>query len=40
MQMGRLWLVIQHLGISRSLKELAAENGISLRCACGSGQET
>ena len=32
-QKGRLRLVTQHLELGRSLKELAAENGISLRCA-------
>ena len=32
-QRGRLRLVIQHLEHGRSLAELAAENGISLRCA-------
>ena len=32
-QKGRLRLVTQHLEHGRSLKELAAENGISLRCA-------
>jgi len=32
-QRGRLRLVIQHLEEGRSLSELAAENGISLRCA-------
>jgi len=32
-QRGRLRLVIQHLEGGRSLSELAAENGISLRCA-------
>ena len=30
---GRLRLVTQHLEHGRSLAELAAENGISLRCA-------
>lgn len=32
-QKGRLRLVTQHLEHGRSLRELAAENGISLRCA-------
>jgi len=32
-QKGRLRLVTQHLEHGRSLKKLAAENGISLRCA-------
>ena len=32
-QKGRLRLVTEHLEHGRSLKELAAENGISLRCA-------
>ena len=32
-QRGRLRLVSQHLNHHRSLAELAAENGISLRCA-------
>jgi len=32
-QRGRLQLVIQHLEEGRSLSELTAENGISLRCA-------
>ena len=32
-QKGRLRLVTQHLEHGRSLVELAAENGISLRCA-------
>jgi transposase len=32
-QRGRPWRVIQHLEQGRSLAELAAENGISLRCA-------
>ncbi len=32
-QRGRLRLVIQYLEEGRSLSELAAENGISLRCA-------
>nr|WP_254970593.1 leucine zipper domain-containing protein [Cyanobium sp. Candia 9D4] len=32
-QRGRLRLVIQHLEHGRRLAELAAENGISLRCA-------
>ena len=32
-QKGRLRLVTQHLDHGRSLAELAAENGISLRCA-------
>jgi transposase len=32
-QRGRLRLVTQHLDHGRSLAELAAENGISLRCA-------
>ena len=32
-QRGRLRLVTQHLEHGRSLAELAAENGISLRCA-------
>ena len=32
-QKGRLRLVTQHLEHGRSLAELAAENGISLRCA-------
>ena len=32
-QKGRLRLVSQHLEQGRSLAELAAESGISLRCA-------
>jgi transposase len=32
-QKGRLRLVTQHLEHGRSHEELAAENGISLRCA-------
>lgn len=32
-QRERLRLVIQHLREGRSLSELSAENGISLRCA-------
>ncbi len=32
-QKGRLRLVSQHLEHGRSLAELAAENGINLRCA-------
>ncbi len=32
-QKGRLRLVTQHLEHGRSLRELAVENGISLRCA-------
>ena len=32
-QRGRLRLVNQHLEHGRSLAELTAENGISLRCA-------
>ena len=32
-QKGRLRLVTQHLEHDRNLRELAAENGISLRCA-------
>jgi len=33
-QKGSLRLATQHLEHERSLSELAAENGISLRCAC------
>ena len=32
-QKGRLRLIFQHLNDHRSLAELAAEAGISLRCA-------
>jgi len=45
-QKGRLRLVTQHLEHGRSLRELAAENGIGLRCAyrwlarCRSGGQT